>query len=213
MNRRQALVLSRSFWTTTALRSNVGSTPLVRPAEVEIREVREQGREGGEVGRLEVVGPNGQVDVPLWPFVSLYRTELSGGRDTIQVGVKDAKERHQRAMWGTTRSLLANAVTGVTEGYSVPVRFVGVGYRAALEEEGRQVSLRLGFSGPLLEKVPEGLTVRLVNPTRLVISGANLQQVKEFAARIRKHRPPEPYNQKGVFVGDETIKKKEGKKK
>ncbi|RKP14922.1 ribosomal protein L6, alpha-beta domain-containing protein, partial [Piptocephalis cylindrospora] len=160
-----------------------------------------------------VSGPNGRVSLPLFPFISLYRTSLAGGGDTIQVGVKDAGERHQRAMWGTTRALLANAVTGVTEGYNVPVRFVGVGYRATLEEDGKRVSLRLGYSGPLTEVVPPGVTVRSVNPTRLIISGANLQQVKEFAGRIRRYRPPEPYNQKGVFVGDETIKKKEGKKK
>ncbi|KAI8615074.1 ribosomal protein L6, alpha-beta domain-containing protein [Chytriomyces sp. MP71] len=102
-------------------------------------------------------------------------------------------------------------VVGVTEGFTIPVKLVGVGYRAALE--GSTVTLKLGHSHPIVVAVPEGVEVNVPAPQRLILRGIDLQVVSQFAANIRKHRPPEPYNQKGVFVGDETIKKKEGKKR
>jgi large subunit ribosomal protein L6 len=127
------------------------------------------------------------------------------------VSIADPTDKKQRAMWGTTRALLNNSILGVTEGFTVPVRFVGVGYRAQLD--GDVLSLKLGYKDPIVLSVPSGVTVQVVNPTRLMLSGVDLQQMTQFAATIRKWRPPEPYNQKGVFVGTETIRKKVGKKK
>ncbi|KAJ2239703.1 54S ribosomal protein L6 mitochondrial [Coemansia sp. RSA 455] len=114
-------------------------------------------------------------------------------------------------MWGTTRACINNCVIGVTEGFSATLRFVGVGYRAAIENG--QLALRLGYSHPINLEIPKGLKVSVPTPTRVLISGIDLQQVKLFAAKVRKWKKPEPYNQKGIFVDDETIRKKDGKKK
>ncbi|KAJ2604590.1 54S ribosomal protein L6 mitochondrial [Coemansia sp. RSA 1722] len=100
---------------------------------------------------------------------------------------------------------------GITEGFSATLRFVGVGYRAAMED-GR-LALRLGYSHPISMEIPVGLKVSVPVPTRVLISGMDLQQVKLFAAKVREWKKPEPYNQKGIFINDETIRKKDGKKK
>ncbi|KAJ3020226.1 UNVERIFIED_CONTAM: hypothetical protein HDU68_010280 [Siphonaria sp. JEL0065] len=160
--------------------------------------------------QLTVKGPLGSLIQPLLPFASV---DFVGGK--AAVAVTDPADKRQRAMWGTTRRLLENMVTGVSEGVVVPMRLVGVGYRAAVEEKDgqKQVTLKLGHSHPVIEKIPDGVEVNVPTPQRLILSGIDKQKVTQFAANIRKHRPPEPYNQKGVFVGDETIKKKEGKKR
>ncbi|KAJ3031378.1 UNVERIFIED_CONTAM: hypothetical protein HDU68_004457 [Siphonaria sp. JEL0065] len=160
--------------------------------------------------QLTVKGPLGSLIQPLLPFASV---DFVGGKAAVTV--TDPADKRQRAMWGTTRRLLENMVTGVSEGVVVPLRLVGVGYRAAVEEKDRQkqVTLKLGHSHPVIEKIPDGVEVNVPTPQRLILSGIDKQKVTQFAANIRKHRPPEPYNQKGVFVGDETIKKKEGKKR
>ncbi|CAO3574241.1 unnamed protein product [Mortierella alpina] len=124
--------------------------------------------------------------------------------------------KEQRAMWGTTRALIANAITGVTEGYTVPVRLVGVGYRATLEDGAnnrKKLSMKLGYSHQVEIEIPEGVQCSTPLPNKIMLQGNDIQKVKEFAFKIRKWRPPEPYNQKGIFVGDETIAKKTSKKK
>ncbi|KAJ2742085.1 54S ribosomal protein L6 mitochondrial [Coemansia sp. BCRC 34301] len=167
---------------------------------------------------LKVTGPLGERTMPIEPFVSLEFIQPSSlqqagstAETQLLVSVRNSSERKQRQMWGTTRALINNCVVGVTEGFSATLRFVGVGYRAAIENE--QLALRLGYSHPINLEIPKGLKVSVPTPTRVLINGTDLQQVKLFAAKVRKWKKPEPYNQKGIFVDDETIHKKDGKKK
>jgi large subunit ribosomal protein L6 len=139
--------------------------------------------------------------------------QVDGEDSELSVNVVDPTIKEQRSMWGTTRALINNIIIGVTEGYKVPIRLVGVGYRATLEDNDRKLSLKLGYSHPVEMILPEGVTCSIPQPNRLVLQGSDLQEVKELAAKIQRWRKPEPYNQKGIFIGDETIKKKEGKKK
>lgn len=160
---------------------------------------------------LHIKGPLGEHILPIKPYVKLA-FEQEQGDSLLSVSVEDPTIKEQRAMWGTTRALIANAVTGVTEGYTVPVRLVGVGYRAAIEG-GNKLSMKLGYSHPVEIEIPEGIQCTTPLPNKIMLQGNNIQKIKEFAFKIRKWREPEPYNQKGIFVGDETIAKKTSKKK
>jgi large subunit ribosomal protein L6 len=102
-------------------------------------------------------------------------------------------------------------IEGVSDGYTLPIRIVGIGYRAYMENG--KLGLKVGFCHPIILDVPKDIQVSIPVPQRILLSGNDLQVVTQFAANIRKWRKPEPYNQKGIFVGDETIKKKEGKKR
>ncbi|KAI8051011.1 putative ribosomal protein L6 [Syncephalis plumigaleata] len=195
----------------------------------------------GAAGTLKVIGPLGNMSVAIQPFVSLdlqpttnnepvatitatgiqqhakknNATAAATSEDAdflLTVRVDDDTKKQQRAMWGTTRALIANAVNDVTEGYRLPLRMVGVGYRASLEQDGRVLGLKLGYSHPIEMPLPQGVTASVPNPTRIVLSGVDRQLVSQFAAAIRRWRIPEPYKQKGIFVGDETIRKKDIKK-
>ncbi|KAG0338386.1 hypothetical protein BG000_004059 [Podila horticola] len=161
---------------------------------------------------LKIKGPLGEHTLPIKPYVKLA-FEKEQGDSLLTISVADNSIKEQRAMWGTTRALIANAITGVTEGYTVPVRLVGVGYRAAIEDNGRKLSMKLGFSHQVEIEIPEGIQCATPLPNKIMLQGNDIQKVKEFAFKIRKWRPPEPYNQKGIFVGDETIAKKTSKKK
>jgi large subunit ribosomal protein L6 len=114
-------------------------------------------------------------------------------------------------MWGLSRTLVANMVTGVTEGFEKTLELVGVGYRAALK--GKDLSLQLGFSHDVDIVPPEGITFAVPKQTEIKISGNDKQVVGEIAAVIRKMRPPEPYKGKGVRYQGEFVRRKEGKKK
>jgi large subunit ribosomal protein L6 len=111
---------------------------------------------------------------------------------------------------GTLRAILANMVTGVSEGFERKLELVGVGYRAAMQ--GKDLNLSLGFSHPVLFQTPEGITIATPTQTEIVVSGADKQRVGEVAAKIRGFRPPEPYKGKGVKYAGENIIRKEAKK-
>ncbi|KAI8599406.1 ribosomal protein L6, alpha-beta domain-containing protein [Dissophora ornata] len=160
---------------------------------------------------LHIKGPLGEHVLPIKPYVNLA-FEQEQGDSLLTVSVQDPGIKEQRAMWGTTRALIANAITGVTDGYTVPIRLVGVGYRATIEG-GKKLSMKLGYSHPVDIEIPEGIQCMTPLPNKIMLQGNDIQKVKEFAFKIRKWRPPEPYNQKGIFVGDETIAKKTSKKK
>ncbi|KAJ3089781.1 hypothetical protein HK102_005508 [Quaeritorhiza haematococci] len=234
-------IQSRSFSSTSAALSKIARRPLKYPNDVSIAIAPYTPTPSFPKCKLQAVvkGPKGELAMPLQPFVELrfpgtgkqLRSESKEGvgaskaattnassaaaeqdpKQMLEVWVEDSKDRKQRAMWGTTWRLLNNMVEGVTEGFTVPLRLVGVGYRA-LFEDGR-LSLKLGYSHPILMDIPKGVEVAIPAPQRIILQGIDLQQVTQFAAKIRTWRPPEPYNQKGIFVGDETIKKKEGKKR
>ena len=150
-------------------------------------------------------GPKGQLAVLLVDDVTVAMTD-----DGIQVDPRDATKR-ARSMWGMSRTLVQNIVTGVTEGFEKRLEINGVGYRA--QAQGQNLNLALGYSHDVTFPVPEGIQVQTPRPTEIVIAGIDKQKVGQVAAEIRRWRPPEPYKGKGVKYSTETIFRKEGKKK
>ena len=122
-----------------------------------------------------------------------------------------AETKQSRTMWGTTRALLNNMVHGVATGFTRRLEINGVGYRAAVQ--GSDLTLQLGYSHEIKYKIPKGITIVAEKPTTLVVSGADRQRVGQVASEIRGYRGPEPYKGKGVKYEEETIVRKEGKKK
>ncbi len=154
---------------------------------------------------VKVKGSKGELELTLVPEV-----ELSQGEDGLTVRPVDDSQR-ARGMWGLSRSLLANMVTGVSEGFTKSLEINGVGYRAQMQ--GKNLQLSLGYSHDIVYETPEGIQIQTPKPTEVVVSGHDKQQVGQVAAEIRGYRPPEPYKGKGVKYADETIFRKEGKKK
>ena len=134
--------------------------------------------------------------------------KLEGGQ--IKVDPRSDSKR-ARAEWGTSRTLIANLIAGVSKGFERRLEINGVGYRAAVQ--GKNLQLALGYSHDIVYPIPEGITIATPRPVEIVISGADRQKVGQVAAEIRKHRPPEPYKGKGIKYSDERIFRKEGKKK
>jgi large subunit ribosomal protein L6 len=151
---------------------------------------------------ITVKGPKGTLAIASPAGVSVA---VDGG--TIQLSAKSANDTK---MAGTARALINNMVTGVSEGYQRKLELVGVGYRAALQ--GKDLSLTLGFSHPVVFHAPEGITIEVPAQTEILIKGADKQRVGEVAAKIRAFRPPEPYKGKGVRYSGEKITLKEAKK-
>jgi large subunit ribosomal protein L6 len=119
--------------------------------------------------------------------------------------------KRARSMWGTSRTLVLNLVTGVTKGFESKLEITGVGYRAAVQ--GKNLQIQLGFSHDVSYPIPEGISIATPKPTEIVVSGIDKQKVGQVAAEIRAFRPPEPYKGKGVKYAGEFIFRKEGKKK
>ncbi len=128
----------------------------------------------------------------------------------IEIGLReDTKEA--RAMWGMSRTLVANLIAGVTEGFSKRLEISGVGYRAAVQ--GSNLQLQLGYSHDIAYPIPQGIQIACPKPTEIVVTGIDKQKVGQVAAEIRQFRPPEPYKGKGIKYAGEFILRKEGKKK
>ncbi|KAI9027840.1 ribosomal protein L6, alpha-beta domain-containing protein [Hyaloraphidium curvatum] len=204
---------ARAFHATRPSQSYVGKRLITLPKEVTVK-VEDLDIAPATNSRRHVVvtGPKGTLKMPIFPFISFDETPVQeSDMRRLKVMCEDPKEKKQRQMWGTTNALVTNMVEGVSDGVSLIVRLVGVGYRATLVDN--KLDLKLGYSHQILVPVPDGVTVAVQNPQRIKLSGIDWPLVTKFASQIRAWRPPEPYNQKGVFVGDETIQKKEGKKK
>ncbi len=154
---------------------------------------------------VSVKGPKGQLSMDLHKSVKVTQE----GEDLIFAPSSGGNS--DWAMSGTMRSLVSNMVAGVSEGFEKKLQLVGVGYRA--QAKGKVLNLTLGFSHPIDYKVPEGITIDTPSQTEVVVSGCNKQQVGQVSAEIRAFRPPEPYKGKGVKYADETIIRKEAKKK
>jgi large subunit ribosomal protein L6 len=154
---------------------------------------------------VAVKGPKGELKHVL---VDDVIAKLDNG--TIEVTPRDDTQR-ARAMWGMSRTLLANLVTGVTEGFTKKLEITGVGYRAAVQ--GANLQLQLGYSHDIAYPIPQGIQVVCPKPTEILITGIDKQKVGQVAAEIRRFRPPEPYKGKGVRYAGEFIFRKEGKKK
>jgi large subunit ribosomal protein L6 len=136
--------------------------------------------------------------------------ELARDDNKLIVSPRNDSKR-ARAMWGTSRSLLANIVRGVHEGFTIVLEINGVGYRAALD--GKELVLQLGYSHEIRFAIPDGITIACERPTHIAVSGADRQKVGQVAAQIRAYRKPEPYKGKGIRYQGEYIIRKEGKKK
>jgi large subunit ribosomal protein L6 len=154
---------------------------------------------------VNVKGPKGTLSVVLPDEVSV---KLEKGQ--IKVDPRSDSER-ARAQWGTSRTLVANVIAGVTKGFQQRLEINGVGYRAAVQ--GKNLQLALGYSHDVVYPIPEGVTIATPRPVEIIISGTDRQKVGQVAAEIRKYRPPEPYKGKGVKYADERIFRKQGKKK
>jgi large subunit ribosomal protein L6 len=174
--------------------SRIGRMPVVIPAGVD---VAINGRE------VTVTGPKGRLSLEVAEPI-----EVSQSDGTITV-TRPSDEGEIRALHGLSRSLIANMVTGVTDGFRKTLEIVGVGYR--VQARGKDLEFSLGYSHPVPVRAPDGITFRVETPTRLVVEGIDKQQVGEVAANIRKLRKPDPYKGKGVRYQGEQIRRKAGK--
>ena len=154
-------------------------------------------------GRVSVTGPRGELSERISPQMTVTQED---GRVVV---TRPTDRNDHRALHGLTRTLVANMVTGVTDGFSKRLEIQGVGYRAALK--GSDLEMQLGFSHPVTVKAPDDITFEVPQPTQIVVSGISKQRVGEIAAQIRKWRPPEPYKGKGVRYAGERVLRKAGK--
>jgi large subunit ribosomal protein L6 len=176
--------------------SRIGKKPVSIPAGVTVS------LEGHTV---TVKGPKGELSFTLSDEIAVARN----GDDAV-FSPRDATQRAS-ALWGLSRTLVANMVRGVTDGYEERLELVGVGYRATMK--GASLSMQLGFSHEVDVVPPDGIAFATPRQTEIRVSGIDKQLVGEMAARIRKIRPPEPYKGKGVRYAGEKVRRKEGKKK
>jgi large subunit ribosomal protein L6 len=154
---------------------------------------------------VKMKGPKGLLQIVL-PEEVVAKLENGG----VKVDPRNDTKR-ARSMWGTSRTLVANLVAGVTKGFEKRLEISGVGYRAAVQ--GKNLQLSLGYSHDVNYPIPEGIAIATPKPTEIVISGIDRQKVGQVAAEIRAYRAPEPYKGKGVKYANEFIFRKEGKKK
>jgi large subunit ribosomal protein L6 len=175
--------------------SRIGRKPIPIPAGVDVR------LDGAHV---VVSGPKGTLERQLVPDITVARDG-----ETLVV-TRPSDERQHRALHGLTRTLVANMVTGVSDGFARDLEIVGVGYRATAQSPAR-LELALGFSHPVHVDAPEGITFEVPSPTRITVRGANKELVGQVAANIRKIRKPEPYKGKGVRYAGERVLRKAGK--
>ena len=176
--------------------SRLGKKPIPAPSGVT---VTVKGQD------VSVKGPKGTLN-----FRAHDDVEVAFGNGEISVKPRFETTR-ARALWGTTRAVLANNVKGVTEGFEKNLEMTGVGYRAAMQ--GKNLQMQLGYSHEIIYQPPEGITLAVGKPTEIKVSGIDPQAVGQAASEIRSYRPPEPYKGKGVRYVGEFIRRKEGKKK
>ena len=155
-------------------------------------------------GQLRVKGSKGELAHEIHALVNVSQED-----GAIKFAPGD-KSQFAEAMAGTTRALVNNMVTGVTQGFEKKLEIVGVGYRAQVQ--GKVLNLTLGFSHPVNYAIPEGITIETPSQTEIIVKGMDKQQVGHVAANLRAYRPPEPYKGKGVKYADELIVRKEAKK-
>ena len=175
--------------------SRIGRLPIPVPGGVDVTI---------EGQTLSVKGPKGTLNHTVAAPITVSRAD-----DGTLAVVRPDDERSSRALHGLSRTLIANMITGVTQGYDKTLEIVGVGYR--VQARGSDLEFALGFSHPVPVKAPEGISFAVESPTRLRVTGIDKQQVGEVAAKIRKIRKPDPYKGKGVRYQGEVVKRKVGK--
>ncbi len=174
--------------------SRIGRAPVAIPSGVTVTQ---------EATSLRVEGPKGTLSIVVPPELTV---RIDG--QTLHVS-RSTDEPKMSALHGLYRALIANMVQGSAQGFSKELEIVGVGYRAQLQ--GKQLSLSVGFSHPVLVSIPEGLTVEVPKPTHVIVKGADKHLVGQFAANLRRVAPPEPYKGKGIKYAGEVIRRKAGK--
>ena len=184
-----------SFGSTFTRMSRIGNKPIGLPAGVSL-----QVNEGGSVN---VTGPKGNLS---WQLPEKVLVKADG---STLVVTRSSEERDVRAKHGLSRALLANMVTGVSDGFTKSLEIHGVGFKAAVK--GDFLDLSLGFSHPVLFPIPQGVKVTVTENTKVKVEGIDRQLVGQVAANIRGYYPPEPYKGKGVRYTGEKIERKEGK--
>jgi large subunit ribosomal protein L6 len=176
--------------------SRVGKQPVVVPGGVKVRVAD---------GKVWVEGPKGKLELA---FHRNMQVEYDDKAKAVRVSRPD-DERQNRALHGLTRSLIANMVEGVTKGYEKRLKIEGIGYQARMDK--KSVVLTVGYANAITMTPPEGVTVELSDPTTVIVRGADRQKVGQFAAEVRRARPPEPYKGKGIRYEKEVVRRKEGK--
>ncbi|MGN1080584.1 MAG: 50S ribosomal protein L6 [Acutalibacteraceae bacterium] len=174
--------------------SRIGKKPVVIPAGVDVK---------FDGNTVTVKGPKGELKTDIRKEIAM-KVE---GNEIIFERAND--ENLSRSLHGLSRTLVNNMIIGVTEGYSKELEVNGVGYRVA--KQGNKLVMNLGFSHQVFVDEPEGITIEVPDPNKIIIKGADKQKVGQFAAEIREKRPPEPYKGKGIKYSYETIRRKEGK--
>lgn len=174
--------------------SRIGKKPITIPAGVDVK------INGSEV---TVKGPKGELKNTFNPEIAIA---IEG---TEIIVTRPSDNKNHRALHGLTRTLIANMVEGVTNGYTKELEVNGVGYR--VQKQGKNLVMNLGFSHQVIMEETAGITIEVPSPNKIVISGADKQKVGQFAAEVREKRPPEPYKGKGIKYVDEYIRRKEGK--
>jgi len=175
--------------------SRIGKKPIEIPNGVDV-----QITEGNLV---KVKGPKGELSNTFHPELKIIK------EDSVIKVERPNDESFMRAIHGTTRALLANMIKGVTEGFTVELEIVGIGYRAAMK--GKALELQLGYSHPVVYEPPEGIKIEVEGNTTIKVSGIDKQLVGQVAAEIREFRKPDPYKGKGIRYKDEQLKLKPGK--
>jgi large subunit ribosomal protein L6 len=175
--------------------SRIGRAPIVVPEKVEVKV--------GADNVVSVKAGNKEMVIPMQPSIS---ASVQDGQVILK---RENDEPKNRSFHGLYRSLIQNAVTGVSKGWSKSLILNGVGYRAAVS--GKNLELNIGYSHPVVFPIPEGLEVRVDKQTTVNITGANKELVGQVAAKIRGFRPPEPFLGKGIRYSDEYIRRKAGK--
>ena len=176
--------------------SRIGKHPVTIPSGVEVQLSGQTLTAKGRLGALSLV------------VSSEVNASVVDG--TITIAPKN-DTKLSRAMWGTTRALINNMVTGVSTGFSINLEITGVGYRAQVQ--GNTLNLQLGYSHDVPFPIPDDVRITCERPTVITVSGADRQRVGQIAAEIRAYRRPEPYKGKGIKYATETVRRKEGKKK
>ncbi len=175
--------------------SRIGKLPITVPAGVDVKV--------GNDNEVTVKGPKGTLSRKLHPDMII---KVDGGVITVE---RPSEEKNHKALHGLTRTLINNMVVGVTDGFTKELEINGVGYRAQMQ--GKKLVLTLGYSHPVEYEAMEGVTLEVPAPNKILVKGANKEDVGATAAKIREYRLPEPYKGKGIKYIDEVIRRKEGK--
>ena len=174
--------------------SRIGKKPVEIPAGVEVKI---------DGNKVIVKGAKGTLEQE---FVNTITVAIEGNQVIV---TRPNDEKENRSLHGLTRTLIANMVEGVSKGYTKELDVVGVGYRVA--KQGKSLVMNLGYSHQVVMDEIDGISIEVPNPNKIIISGADKQAVGQFAAEVRKKRPPEPYKGKGIRYADEVVRRKEGK--